>query len=132
MTARLRPRLKSLTTATLLGAAGACSAFFAYALTRLEPGTSAVQLTVLYGLPAFLGAGALLALRRTVEARRNILLASASVVFALVTAELFLSLTAPGPQPLGFAAPGADTRSVLEVVRDLRARGVDAFPRVSP
>ena len=58
MMARLRSRVRSLTTAAFLGAAITCFAFLAYAFIRLEAGVSAVQLTVLYGLPALVGIGA--------------------------------------------------------------------------
>ena len=84
------------------------------------------------------GAGALLALvaaRLSPALRVNAALTATSVIVALYGIELALFLMKPGDPVRGRAqALGRpyDGRTIGQVVSDLRAAGVDAYPRVTP
>jgi hypothetical protein len=69
-------------------------------------------------------------------ARLKLLLITGSVVFGLYVVEITLTMigrpTAKPSADLAAAPPGTDRRSKLEVIGDLRAAGVDAWPTVHP
>ena len=85
-------------------------------------------------LPAVAAIGCVAALRGPRALRINLVSALVATVAALYAAELFLarSMEAASPARVAAEARGAefDRRSKLEVVTDLRDRGVSAFPAV--
>ncbi len=136
MTKTKQTRGEVIAKVLVLVAALACAAVFVFLLRRRS----------LHGagsLTAFLVASAALALLYASaifwrsSARLKLLLISFSLVGSLYLAEIALTViikrsASPTAGTPGTLAPTADRRTKLEVVRDLRAAGKDAWPTVHP
>jgi len=79
-----------------------------------------------FALPAALAVGLLAALRLPRPWRLALALSLVAVVPALYATEAYLMFRTQAPQ--AGAGPAFDRRSKLEVVLDLRRRGIDAYP----
>ncbi len=83
-----------------------------------------------FGLPAGLAAATLAGLWRPAAGRLVLALCFASVVPALYGAELFITLDQKNRSTAAIEAAGQkfDPRTKIQVITDLRARGVEAYP----
>lgn len=74
---------------------------------------------------------ACLRLRPSLQAKIALLLTS--IILSLYTLEIYISLSLPAPANAALKAGRSyDSRTVYEVVQDLRKRGVEAYPAITP
>ncbi|MEO5730566.1 MAG: hypothetical protein ABI134_07515, partial [Byssovorax sp.] len=133
MTKKTQTKADAIAKGLVLGAAVVCAAVFVFLLLRrgLHGGGSFTAYLAVTAALALLHASAIF---WRSSARLKLLLVTFSVVFSVYLTELALTLIGkPAPTPVA-GTPGtnatADRRTKLEVVRDLRAAGTNAWPTV--
>ena len=125
--------MKRLATLILLLAGAACLAVLGYALLRTASVGQALPVGF-YALPSIGAAMRLGALLLRAESRMLLAVCLIAALVSVYGAEIYLTYAPGDPGEAASAARGLehDPRSRLEVVRDLRADGVAAFPFVHP
>ncbi|MFS8070517.1 MAG: hypothetical protein ACMG6S_29485 [Byssovorax sp.] len=135
MTNKTQTKADAIAKGMVLGAAVIFAAVFVFLLRRrgLHGGGSFTAYLAVTAALALLHASAIF---WRSSARQKLLLVTFSVVFSVYLTELALTVIGkPAPTPVA-GTPGtiatADPRTKLEVVRDLRAAGTNAWPTVHP
>ncbi|MEQ1857784.1 MAG: hypothetical protein ABL963_15120 [Longimicrobiales bacterium] len=116
--------LGRLASAILIAAALPALGVLALALPRMAGGAGTDQIVFFGVLPALWIVGMGAALRAPAMARLSVALLLVSLGVAVVAAEAVLGLWLRG------AAVAATTSSTLPALLDMRAQGIDAFPRI--